>query len=174
MNAKLNQTEEFFVDKIAENMSTYGVSTTVGRVLGIIYMNRKPMTLNELSEATGMSKTRMSQAVREMLELNIAEKVFEKGVRRDLYNVEQDYYQTFVSLFTSNWQKTINKNKLFEKKVKAELLLLLEQETLSADDEQKVNDLLKEAKEWVEYYQWLARLVEFFESGEIFNHVPKT
>ncbi|MBN6885989.1 HTH-type transcriptional regulator, osmoprotectant uptake regulator [Cytobacillus horneckiae] len=174
MNAKLNQTEEFFVDKIAENMSTYGVSTTVGRVLGIIYMNRKPMTLNELSEATGMSKTRMSQAVREMLELNIAEKVFEKGVRRDLYNVEQDYYQTFVSLFTSNWQKAINKNKLFEKKVKAELLLLLEQETLSADDEQKVNDLLKEAKEWVEYYQWLARLVEFFESGEIFNHVPKT
>ncbi|MEC1155905.1 GbsR/MarR family transcriptional regulator [Cytobacillus horneckiae] len=155
-------------------MSTYGVSTTVGRVLGIIYMNRKPMTLNELSEATGMSKTRMSQAVREMLELNIAEKVFEKGVRRDLYNVEQDYYQTFVSLFTSNWQKAINKNKLFEKKVKAELLLLLEQETLSADDEQKVNDLLKEAKEWVEYYQWLARLVEFFESGEIFNHVPKT
>lgn len=174
MNAKLNQTEEFFIDKIAENMSTYGVSTTVGRVLGIIYMNRKPMTLNELSEATGMSKTRMSQAVREMLELNIAEKVFEKGVRRDLYNVEQDYYQTFVSLFTSNWQKAINKNKLFEKKVKAELLLLLEQETLSADDEQKVNDLLKEAKEWVEYYQWLARLVEFFESGEIFNHVPKT
>ncbi|NRG47834.1 GbsR/MarR family transcriptional regulator [Bacillus sp. CRN 9] len=174
MNAKLNQTEEFFVDKIAENMSTYGVSTTVGRVLGIIYMNRKPMTLNELSEATGMSKTRMSQAVREMLELNIAEKVFEKGVRRDLYNVEQDYYQTFVSLFTSNWQKAINKNKLFEKKVKTELLLLLEQETLSADDEQKVNDLLKEAKEWVEYYQWLARLVEFFESGEIFNHVPKT
>ncbi|WP_433958172.1 GbsR/MarR family transcriptional regulator [Cytobacillus horneckiae] len=174
MNAKLNQTEEFFIDKIAENMSTYGVSTTVGRVLGIIYMNRKPMTLNELSEATGMSKTRMSQAVREMLELNIAEKVFEKGVRRDLYNVEQDYYQTFVSLFTSNWQKAINKNKLFEKKVKTELLLLLEQETLSADDEQKVNDLLKEAKEWVEYYQWLARLVEFFESGEIFNHVPKT
>lgn len=174
MNAKLNQTEEFFVDKIAENMSTYGVSTTVGRVLGIIYMNRKPMTLNELSEATGMSKTRMSQAVREMLELNIAEKVFEKGVRRDLYNVEQDYYQTFVSLFTSNWQKAINKNKLFEKKVKTELLLLLEQETLSEDDEQKVNDLLKEAKEWVEYYQWLARLVEFFESGEIFNHVPKT
>ncbi|WP_222430681.1 GbsR/MarR family transcriptional regulator, partial [Bacillus paralicheniformis] len=98
----IKQAEEHFIEKIAENMNTYGISSTVGRVLGIIYMNRKPMTLNELSEETGMSKTRMSQVVREMLDLNIAEKVFEKGVRKDLYDVEQDYYQTFISLFTAN------------------------------------------------------------------------
>ena len=110
---KIEQMEEQFVEKIADNMHTYGVSTTVGRVLGIIYMNRKPMTLDELSVATGMSKTRMSQVVREMLDFNIAEKVFEKGVRKDLYNVERDYYQTFISLFTSNWRKVINKNKMF-------------------------------------------------------------
>ena len=79
------------------------------------------MTLDELSEATGMGKTRMSQVVREMVDLNIAEKVFEKGIRKDLYNVEQDYYQTFISLFTSNWQKTIKKNRTFEKKLSVEL-----------------------------------------------------
>ncbi|MDQ0268282.1 GbsR/MarR family transcriptional regulator [Cytobacillus purgationiresistens] len=171
---KINQMEDFFIDKIADNMTTYGVSPTVGRVLGIIYMNRKPMTLNELSEATGMSKTRMSQVVREMLDLNIAEKIFEKGVRRDLYTVERDYYQTFVSLFTSNWQKVINKNKMFDKKVKTELVSILEQAEISEEDEIKINHLLKETKEWVDYYQWLARLVDFFESGEIFKHVPKT
>ena len=60
-------------------MHTFGMPATVGRILGIIYMNRKPMTLTELSEATGMSKTRMSQAVREMLDVNLAEKVFEKA-----------------------------------------------------------------------------------------------
>ena len=80
----IKKMEEQFVDRIAENMRTYGVSTTVGRVLGIIYMNRKPMTLEALSDETGMSKTRMSQVVREMLSLNVAHKVFEKGVRKDL------------------------------------------------------------------------------------------
>ncbi len=99
-------------------MNTYGISSTVGRVLGIIYMNRKPMTLNELSEETGMSKTRMSQVVREMLDLNIAEKVFEKGVRKDLYDVEQDYYQTFISLFTANWSKVVKKNRMIGKKIR--------------------------------------------------------
>ncbi|WP_042461942.1 GbsR/MarR family transcriptional regulator [Neobacillus dielmonensis] len=172
-SGKLKQIEEQFVEKIADNMHTYGVSPTVGRVLGIIYMNRRPMTLDELSEETGMSKTRMSQVVREMVDLNIAEKVFEKGVRKDLYNVEQDYYQTFVSLFTSNWQKTIQKNKMFEKKMSAELQTFRENEPLNEEMEQKINVLLKETKEWLDYYQWLARLVEFFDSGEIFKHVPK-
>ena len=39
--------------------------------------------------------------------------------------------------------------------------------------EEKINHLLKETKEWLDYYQWLANLVVFFDSGEIFNHVPK-
>ena len=170
---KIKQVEEQFVEKIADNMHTYGVSTTVGRVLGIIYMNRKPMTLDELSLATGMSKTRMSQVVREMVDLNIAEKVFEKGNRKDLYNVEQDYYQTFISLFTSNWQKAIQKNKMFEKKLSAEIKQLKDKETINEEMEHKLNDLLKETKEWLDYYQWLAHLVDFFDSGEIFKHVPK-
>ncbi len=170
---RIKHIEDQIVEKIADNMHIYGISTTVGRVLGIISMNRRPMTLDELSEATGMSKTRMSQVVREMVDLNIAEKVFEKGIRKDLYTVEQDYYQTFVSLFTSNWQKAIQKNKMFDKKMSAELRALMENETMNEEAEQKINDLLKETKEWQDYYQWLAHLIDFFDSGEIFKYVPK-
>ncbi|WP_404450577.1 GbsR/MarR family transcriptional regulator [Virgibacillus necropolis] len=162
--------EEQFVEKIAENMHTFGISTTVGRVLGTIYMNRKPMTLDELSESIGMSKTRMSQVVREMLDLNIAEKVFEKGVRKDMYNVERDYYQTFISLFTSNWRKAINKSKMFEQKLQRELANI--DGTLNEEAEEKVNELLKETRIWLDYYDWINRLTEFFESGEVFKHVP--
>ncbi len=172
-NMKIEQLEAQFIEKIAENMPIYGVSTTVGRVLGIMYTNKKPMTLDELSVATSMSKTRMSQVVREMLDLNIAEKVFEKGVRKDLYNVDQDYYETFISLFTFNWQKPIKKNKVFEKKLSAELLDMLEEGTLTEEAEDKVNQLLKETKDWIDFYQWLSQLIEFFDSGEIFKHVPK-
>lgn len=87
----IQKAQDHYIEKAAENMNAFGLSATVGRVLGIIHMNRKPMTLGELSEATGMSKTRMSQVVREMLDLNIAEKVYEKGIRKDLYDVEQDH-----------------------------------------------------------------------------------
>ncbi|SDI14903.1 GbsR/MarR family transcriptional regulator [Alteribacillus bidgolensis] len=169
----IQQTQTQFVEKIADNMHSFGVSTTVGRVLGIIYMNREPMTLDELSKETGMSKTRMSQVVREMIDLNIAERVFQAGVRKDLYQVEQDYYQTFISLFTSNWRKAINKSKYFEQRLRARLETIQKEEELTEEAEEQVNELLHEIHQWIEYYDWIQRLIEFFESGEIFNHVPK-
>src|SRR5699024_12759603 len=93
-----------FVEKIADNMETFGVSKTIGIVLGTIYMNRKPMTLNELAEETGLSKMRMSQVVREMNELNISKRDFIKDSRKDHIQVEDDYYQTLISIFTLYWR----------------------------------------------------------------------
>ncbi|GGH84578.1 DNA-binding transcriptional regulator GbsR (MarR family) [Pullulanibacillus pueri] len=169
----VEQTKEHFIEKIADNMRAFGISPTLGRVLGIIYMNKEPMTLDQLSEATGMSKTRMSQVVREMIDLNIADKVFEKGVRKDLYTVEQDYYQTFISLFISNWRQAINKSRLFEQKWRQRILDIKNEGSLSPDVENEINELLKETQIWLAYYDWISRLVDFFESGEVFKHVPK-
>nr|WP_295970716.1 GbsR/MarR family transcriptional regulator [uncultured Bacillus sp.] len=158
---------------MAENMRTYGIPITVGRVLGIIYMNRSPMTLDQLSESTGMSKTRMSQVVREIIDFNIANKVFEKGVRKDRYTVEQDYYQTFISLFSSSWQKTIQKNKRTGRKIYQELTELQKAGNLDEIMRMKLNELLEETKKWLDYYEWIERLIEFFDSGEVFKYVPK-
>ncbi|WP_035711914.1 GbsR/MarR family transcriptional regulator [Salibacterium aidingense] len=170
---EMEQVRRQFIEKIADNMHSFGVSTTVGRVLGIIYMNGEPMTLDQLSEHTGMSKTRMSQVVRDMMDLNIAERVFQAGVRKDLYQVEQDYYQTFISLFTSNWRKAIHKSRHFEQTLKSRLEKLRVNEEVDEQTEVELNALLEEIYEWIDYYDWIQRLIEFFESGEIFEHVPK-
>ena len=169
---QLDFIKDKFIEKTADNMSTFGVSTTVGRVLGIIYMNRAPMTLDQLSERTGMSKTRMSQVIREMIKHNIVEKVFQKGVRKDLYMVEDNYHQVFISLFTSNWREAINKSRVFEKRVSDELTKLGESSSLSDDEEETLDELTQEIQLWKDYYNWLYRLVEFLESGEVFKHVP--
>ncbi|MGX9932926.1 GbsR/MarR family transcriptional regulator [Virgibacillus salarius] len=172
-NKGIVEIQSHFVEKIADNMQSFGVSTTVGRVLGIIYMQGKPMTLDELSAETGMSKTRMSQVVREMIDLNIAERAFKKGVRKDLYQVEQDYYQTFTPLFTSTWHNAINKHIHFEQKLKEKLHDLNHVEKLPDTNEQLITEITIELKAWMDYYDWIKRLISFFESGEIFQHVPK-
>lgn len=170
---KLNYIENHFIDKMADNMNAFGISQTVGRVMGIIYMNRDAMTLDDLSEATGMSKMRMSQVVREMIELNIAERIFKKGSRKDLHKVETDYYQTFISLFVSNWQKAVQRSKLFEREVTTELENLISEDEINENQEHELNLLIKELKMWTEYYDWIQRVIHHFESGEIFKHVPK-
>jgi len=170
---KVVRAKEQYIEKIADHIRAFGIPPTVGRVLGIIYINHRPMTLDELSQATGMSKTRMSQVVREMVDMNIAEKVFEKGVRKDLYNVGLDFYDTFVTIFTSNLQKIIHRNKFFEKKFARELAELKDNEELPPEMEKQLNHFLNELFNLAEYYDWLSRLVDFFESGKIFEYVPK-
>lgn len=169
---QLNETERQIADRISDNMNTFGVSSTIGRLLGIIYMNREPMTLDDLAEATGMSKTRMSQVMRQMISLNIAEKEHVKGSRKEHYNVENDYVQTFVSLFTTNWREVISKNRQFAHKLQREIDEVAAASDGSPEVDQKITELRKELDEWVAYYNWINRLVEFFESGDIFDAVP--
>jgi DNA-binding transcriptional regulator GbsR (MarR family) len=169
---QLNETERQIADRISDNMNTFGVSSTIGRLLGIIYMNREPMTLDDLAEATGMSKTRMSQVMRQMISLNIAEKEHVKGSRKEHYNVENDYVQTFVSLFTTNWREVISKNRQFANKLQREIDEIATASDGSPEVDQKITELRKELDEWVAYYNWISRLVEFFESGDIFDAVP--
>lgn len=170
---RLMQAQDQFIEKIADNMRMFNVSATVGRVLGIIYMNREPMTLDQLSEASGMSKTRMSQVVREMTDLNIAERVFEKGVRKDLYDVEQDYFQTFISLISSNWRDAVHKSKLIEQRWAQNMMEAKREDSLNKEEDAEVDAFIEETRAWSEYYDWISRLVDFFESGEVFKHVPK-
>jgi DNA-binding transcriptional regulator GbsR (MarR family) len=162
------------IEQIAANMKAYGVPSTVGRLMGTIYYNRSPMTLDEMTEELGMSKTRMSQAVRELTDLNLTEKVYEKGVRKDIYTVEQDYYQTFISLFNSNWRKVINMNQTFQQKITVELTKIIEDEEADEETVEKAKMYQKETIEILNFYDWLGRLVHFFESHEVFNHVEKT
>lgn len=170
--SQLSETERQIGDRISDNMSTFGVSSTIGRLLGIIYMNREPMTLDDLAEATGMSKTRMSQVMREMISLNIAEKEHIKGSRKEHYNVENDYVQTFISLFTTNWREVISKNRMFAKKLQQEINEIEKANDGSVSVEAKVQELRSELTKWIAYYNWINNLVEFFESGAIFESVP--
>lgn len=111
---------------------------------------------------------RMSQVVREMIDYNIAKKVRFKGGRKEYIRVENNYHQTFISLFTSNWKKAVNKSRNFEyymdKKIhntnNSSLTLVEKQE------------IINEIKLWKNYYDWIERLINFFESGQIFEHVP--
>ncbi|GAK04438.1 betaine operon transcriptional regulator [Geomicrobium sp. JCM 19037] len=171
---ELQAAEDQITDRIADNMETFGVSSTVGRLLGIIYMNREAMTLDALAEETGMSKTRMSQVMRQMLALNIAEKEFVKGSRKEHYNVESDYAQTFISLFTTNWKEVVSRNMTLERRLRERvdhMKTSLSSET-PVEIKDRVEALSEELDAWQAYYNWIDRLVYFFESGQIFDHVP--
>lgn len=170
---KLLKTRRRVVESIGKNMDLYGITLSIGHLYGNMYFNREPVTLDEMSETMGMSKTTMSTGMRTLHDLKMINKVWGKGSRKDLYEVEPDWHQNFADFFTIKWRKAVEQNMNVMARSLKEIAGMMEQ---YAEDEAFMellrNDLTK-IEEAQSYYRWLDRLIDTFESGEIYEFIPK-
>lgn len=93
----------------------------------VCFFADKPMTLDEMGREMEMSKTSMSTGVRTLLDLKMVNKVWSKGSRKDLYEVEYDWHQTFTDFFAIKWRKAVETNLLVLRKAIDELDRLMNQ-----------------------------------------------
>jgi DNA-binding transcriptional regulator GbsR (MarR family) len=168
----LKNIREKVVQCISQNIDLYGITSSIGRLYGTMYFHDKPMTLDEMRDSLGMSKTSMSTGVRSLLDIKMVHRTWQKGVRKDLYTVEEDWYKTFIDLFSTKWGRAIEINQGEIQKAKIELEGLLSQ-TEHKDLKETMNRDLAKLQHAIEYYDWLNLLVKSFESGEIFKYIPK-
>lgn len=175
MNEKeqLEKARERVIEAIAQNMHLYGITDSIGRLYGLLYFQENPMTLDEMKEELGMSKTSMSTSVRTLLDLKMVEKVWKKGVRKDLYSVEEDWYKSFIDFFSIKWQAGVNMNIAAIEKSLKELITLKDYVETSEEIKQLAEKDIKKLQYTLQYYDWLTRLIDSFESGEIFKLVPR-
>ncbi|MCM3634034.1 MULTISPECIES: GbsR/MarR family transcriptional regulator [Paenibacillus] len=170
---KLQSTRKRVIESIGKNMDLYGVTLSIGHLYGHMFFNQHPVTLDEMSQTMGMSKTSMSTGMRTLHDLKMISKVWSKGSRKDLYMVEPDFHQNFADYFAIKWMKAVEQNKSAMKRTLKEIEELKQQypedaefQAILSEDEQKI-------REAVSYYKWLERLIDSLESGEIFKFIPK-
>ncbi|WP_456276909.1 GbsR/MarR family transcriptional regulator [Bacillus sp. AK128] len=168
----LERSRSRVIDAIAQNMNLYGVTPSIGRLYGLLFFSDKPLTLDEMKEELGMSKTSMSTSVRSLLDINMVEKVWVKGVRKDLYSVEEDWYQSFFDFFTIKWRTGISMNISAIEKSIIELTDLLANPSIDDEIKQIAETDIAKLNNSLEYYDWLNRLVDSFESREILDFIP--
>ncbi|WP_219723257.1 GbsR/MarR family transcriptional regulator [Bacillus sp. Marseille-P3661] len=160
------------IDALAQNMNLYGITPSAGRLYGLLLFSDKPLTLDEMKEELGMSKTSMSTSVRTLLDLNMVEKVWIKGERKDLYSIKEDWYQCFFDYFTIKWRTAITTNStVMEKSITKLQKLIADPETSEEIREQALIDI-KKLEERLDYYDWQDRLIDSFETKEILNFIP--
>jgi len=170
--ADLMKVRKRVIEAIGRNMDLYGISLSTGHLYGLLFFANQPMTLDEMGLEMKMSKTSMSTGVRTLLDLKMVNKVWEKGSRKDLYEVEYDWHQTFTDYFAIKWRKAVESNLLILRRSIEEMNKWLATEPEAAvaailqEDCRKMGDAVK-------YYEWLDRLIDTMESGEIYKLVPK-
>ncbi|MFZ3591173.1 GbsR/MarR family transcriptional regulator [Bacillus sp. DJP31] len=170
---KLERSRSRVIDAIAQNMNLYGITPSIGRLYGLLLFSGAPLTLDEMKEELGMSKTSMSTSVRSLLDLNMVDKVWVKGARKDLYAIEEDWHQSFFDFFSIKWRAGISMNIVAIEKSMKELKELLIDEDVSQEVRELAELDTTKLQNSLEYYDWLNRLIDTFETREIFDFVPK-
>jgi len=163
------------IEAIGRNMDLYGVTLSTGHLYGLLYFADKPMTLDDMGREMEMSKTSMSTGVRNLLDLKMVNKVWSKGSRKDLYEVEYDWYQTFTDYFVIKWRKAVESNlQVFRKSIE-ELNRLAD--TLNEETDAELLRILEQDRgkmlQAEAYYKWLDRLIDAMEDEEIYKLVPR-
>ncbi|MFC3039390.1 GbsR/MarR family transcriptional regulator [Virgibacillus xinjiangensis] len=171
-NETLEQSRARVTKAISQNMNLYGVSPSMGRLYCLLFFSNEPLTLDDMKEELGMSKASMSLAVRTLLDLNMVEKTWVKGVRKDLYVVRDDSYQRFFDYFINKWRPAVTMNTKAIEETISELEGLVGNSDESQEIQEHAQTDMEKLQGWLDYYDWLGRLIDSFETQEIFNFIP--
>src|SRR4051812_5389964 len=80
-----------------------GLPRSTGQIYGLLYLSNKPITLDDMVDALGLSKGSASNGTRHLLSLGAVKRVWAPGERKDFYesvgdisSVMRSIYQEFV------------------------------------------------------------------------------
>jgi len=84
--------------KISANMLGL-VSKVGGQIYALLFLARKPMSLDEIADVLKLSKGNISINVRMLEGYGLVRKVWVKGTRKDYYEAARDYPRMFLKDF---------------------------------------------------------------------------
>lgn len=138
-------------------IKSYGLTPSESRLFSVLFLEEVPMTLDEMSQSLGMSKTSMSTGVHSLLNAEMIEQIWKKGVRKDLYQAENNLYKTFSNTFIEKWISEIRRNAKDFYKILGQIHSLLS-EINQEEDPKRYDSLtlyIKKIEYIIEFNKWL-------------------
>ncbi|MBD1222375.1 GbsR/MarR family transcriptional regulator [Virgibacillus halodenitrificans] len=169
---KIDQVEHMMINTISETMDLYGVTPSVGRLYATMYFKHEPITLDEMKDALGMSKPSMSTSVRKLQEINIVQKVWQKGSRKDSFIAEKNFFNYFTQFYGMKWEREVSMYLASLKKAQALLKEVIEDSETDEASREKAELDYQQLADAMVYYRWLDKLTKLTKSGEIFDYIP--
>lgn len=100
---QLEEINNLIITEFSKTAEMFGLTPTESRLFAILYLEGSAMTLDQMGEALGKSKTSISTSIRNLSDLNLVERVWKKGVRKDLYKADVNLYKKFMTSYIHKW-----------------------------------------------------------------------
>jgi DNA-binding transcriptional regulator GbsR (MarR family) len=93
--ASKREIEDRVLQEWAELATAWGVSPVLGRIHGLLLLNGRPMTAEEICDRLQISRASASVQLNAILDWGLARRLFVPGDRRQYYQADQDHWIWF-------------------------------------------------------------------------------
>jgi len=107
MNNKLEIAQDKFIESIGKLAESFGLNKFTAQLYAVLYLNDKPLSLDELVDRLKASKGNISLNIRELESWGAVKNVWVKGSRKDYYEADPDIKKVFVNKLKSSLEKRI-------------------------------------------------------------------
>jgi DNA-binding transcriptional regulator GbsR (MarR family) len=91
MQNELEEIRQQFIELAGNSSQSLGVGRVIGQIFAYLYFSKEPQTLDDLTEALGISKGSASMSVRQLDQWGALKKVWKKGDRKDYYEAKDEW-----------------------------------------------------------------------------------
>lgn len=104
-NTDWNSLEDQIIKEFSKTIEQFGLNPLEARLFSYLYLSNKALTLDEMSEGLGKSKTAINTNIRSLKEMQLVDQVWKKGIRKDLYQASSSLYKTFMTFYIKRWME---------------------------------------------------------------------
>jgi DNA-binding transcriptional regulator GbsR (MarR family) len=96
----MDRVRAIFVDGVGAGAAPSGlVSQLQGRIFALLYLESKPMSLDEIAAQLQQSKSNISTTIRGLIEWHLVRRVPVPGSRKDHYEAATDFWRVMQEIF---------------------------------------------------------------------------
>ena len=130
MTTKLAQLKQDFTEGLSQISRFWGFPKGMGAIFAVLYLSPTPLSLDEIVQATGLTKGAISTEVRTLARMGLVHRSSKLADRKDYYEAEDDFYKSIRSILKER------QNSEFDSAVRSvsETLEKLEAGTVTGDE----------------------------------------
>ncbi|HLF75681.1 MAG TPA: MarR family transcriptional regulator [Anaerolineales bacterium] len=147
MPQTLNKIKKDFTEGLSQISRFWGFPRGMGAIFGVLYLSPTPLSLDEIVQATGLTKGAISTEIRALARMGLVHRSSRLGDRRDYYEAESDFYAAIRSILKER------QNTEFDRAVGSV------KETL-----QKLEENWVDNEDWQFVYERVQALQDFFDA----------
>lgn len=108
MDSDLIKAQDIFVEKVNQVCGKFGLNNVMAQLYAILYINARPMSLNEMVERLNVSKGSVSVNIRALERYGAVRRMWVKGSRKDYYEAESDISKVIIERVKSMASRTLS------------------------------------------------------------------